>query len=179
MRVIALTGVPGTGKTAIAHHVSGVEIVDANALARQADAIEGEDEQRGAAVVDEQRLAQASQELLSSEGPLLVEGHLSHHCATDAVILLRCHPDELRRRLQQRDWSSAKIEENVMAETLDALVPEIQTRPAAELDTTDREAADLAKRVEELFTGETLEADWLDPLGTADWTHTITGGDEG
>lgn len=178
MRVIALTGVPGTGKTTIASHLDDVEVVDANDLARQVDALEGQDEQRGVAVVDEARLAERAREALP-DGPVVVEGHLAHHCDPDIVILLRCHPDELERRLQERGWSRAKVDENVMAETLDALVPEIHVEPAREVDTTDVEPAALADRIKGLFTGDPLNQDWLQPLGTADWTPTLVGEDDG
>lgn len=176
MRVIALTGVPGTGKTTIANHLDDVAVVDANDLAHEVDAVEGRDDQRDAEIVDEQRLAERALEALP-EGPVLVEGHLAHHCDPDLVLLLRCHPDELRDRLAERGWSKAKVEENVMAEALDALVPEIHAEPAREVDTTGEDPETLAARIRGLFTGDPLNRDWLDPIGQADWTATIAGED--
>jgi len=178
VRIVALTGVPGTGKTTIASALpDGITVVDARSVARELDAIEGEDARRGAQIVDESRLAEQAREVLPVDGPTLVEGVLAHHCAPHAVILLRCHPTELGRRLAKRDWDEAKLEENVMAETLDALVPEIVADRAREVDTTDADVAEIANRIAGLFTGKDLNADWNDPLGTADWSDTLLGAD--
>jgi adenylate kinase len=174
LRVIALTGVPGTGKTTLADHVDDVSVLGANDLAREVDALGGHDDDRQAEIVDEAALAEGATDAYP-EGPVLVEGHLAHHCPADLVVLLRCHPDELRDRLATKGWSEAKIEENAMAETLDALVPEIEQRPAGELDTTDTEPARLAQTIEALFEDGGPEA-VLDPLGTTDWTPTLEEG---
>lgn len=170
--MLALTGVPGTGKTTVGDHLEDLTVVSANELARQVGAVEGEDEARGAEIVDERTLAERAPEALP-EGSVVVEGHLAHHCPADLVVLLRCHPDELRRRLQAKGWPEAKVRENVMAETLDALVAEIEREPAREIDTTDRSPAEVADIIRGLFKGEALEADGLDPMGTVDWTDTL------
>jgi adenylate kinase len=170
-RVVALTGVPGTGKTAAAAHLDDdLPVVAARELAERADAVEGRDEERDADVVDHARLAERAREVLP-DGPVLVEGVLAHHADPDGVVLLRCHPDELRARLEGRDWPPQKVDENVMAETLDALVPEVDADPAWEIDTTDRTAEDVADEVRRLLDGE-AEAP---PPGTVDWTDTLVG----
>lgn len=175
MRVLALTGVPGTGKTAIAHELADdVTVLPANDLAAEVDAIEGTDATRSAEVVDEARLAERARDALPG-GRVLVEGHLAHHCDPDGVVLLRCHPDELRERLAERDWPPAKIDENAMAETLDALVPEIEP-PARELVTTDRTVDEAAAIVRSVLEEGSLDVDGLQPLGTADWTDTLAAG---
>ncbi len=172
MRVIGLTGVPGTGKTTTAARLSEeIAVVDANELAGQVDAIDGEDEDRQSALVDEARLADRARDALP-EGPVVVEGHLAHHCSPDAVVLLRCHPEELRDRLAGRGWPEAKVEENVMAETLDALVPEIHA-PARELDTTDIDPRDAARTLATVLEEQDLDVAGLESLGTADWTDTL------
>lgn len=170
--MVALTGVPGTGKTTVARHLADAfTVVEARRLAEEAGAVEGRDEARDADVVDHERLRQSAREHLP-EGRVLVEGVLAHHCDPDAVVLLRCHPDPLRERLAARDWPQAKVDENVMAETLDALVPEIHVELAWELDTTDRDPQAVAEAVRALVDG----AREGPPLGTADWTDTLTEG---
>ena len=173
MRVLALTGTPGTGKTTVARGLADeVTVVDANDLAERVDAVDDHDEARDAALVDEHRLEQRARQALPDEGRVLVEGLLAHRCDPDAVVLLRCHPDELGARLADRNWPQAKVEENVMAETLDALVPEIEA-PARELDTTDRSPADVHAIVDSVLAEGSLDRPELDPLGTADWTDTL------
>lgn len=175
MRVIGLTGVPGTGKTATAASLGDeVAVVDANEVAAAVDAIEGEDPDRGAQIVDQHRLTERARDALP-EGRVLVEGHLAHHCDPDAIVLLRCHPDELRARLAERAWPEAKVRENVMAETLDALVPEVQEtgRPARELDTTALEPSEVARVVLDVFETGSMDVDALEEPGTVDWTDTL------
>ncbi len=172
--VIALTGTPGTGKTTISEHLEPpITVTSANRLAEETSATSGTDEERDARIVDEVKLHDHARDHLPSP-PVLIEGHLAHHCSPDAVILLRCHPDELKRRLSARGWPPAKIDENVMAETLDALVPEIETHPAWEVDTTNTKPTIVRDGIKSLFDGTLHEI--LEPLGTADWTGTLTGG---
>lgn len=172
--VVALTGVPGTGKTTVARELDPrLSTVQARALAERVDAIEGRDEARGADVVDHERLAARAREALP-QGPVLVEGVLAHHCDPDVVVVLRCDPDVLEQRLASRDWPAAKVEENVMAETLDAIAAEVHIEPAWEIDTTAREPAETAAIVEALADGEPAP-EGADPLGTADWTDRLVG----
>jgi len=49
-----------------------------------------------------------------------VEGHLSYYFEeADLVIVLRAHPTILRKRLQDKGFNDAKIQENIEAEALD------------------------------------------------------------
>lgn len=174
MLVIALTGVPGTGKTTVAEHLDDVlTVVSANELADRVDAIAGYDEEREATIVDEKALRERAREGLPDE-EILVEGALSHHCDPAVVLVLRCHPDHLRERLADRGWTNAKIEENVMAETLDAIPQDVHAEDAWEIDTTDRTPSEIAQRIQAYLDGRPAE-DIFDPLGTADWTGTLEG----
>lgn len=175
MPVLALTGVPGTGKTTVAQALDDrFTIVDAGELARTVDAVEGPDEARGADIVDEALLADRARGHLP-DGDVIVEGVLAHHADPDAVVLLRCHPTELGRRLAERGWPEAKVEENVMAETLDALVHEITTDPAWEIDTTHLDPVTVASYIEALMNGDTVEDDAVAVPGTVDWTDSLLG----
>ncbi|MDX1611579.1 MAG: adenylate kinase family protein [Candidatus Thermoplasmatota archaeon] len=175
MATYALTGVPGTGKTTVAALLAETfEVLEANELAEELGAIVGEDEERGASIVDE--------DVLSTEAPhaldgrqVLVEGGLAHFFAPDAVVVLRCHPDALRERLNARDWPEAKVEENVMAETLDAITSEVAAEVAWEIDTTETPPEEVARLTAALFKGETVTHPAVHPLGGVDWTATLMG----
>ena len=50
---------------------------------------------------------------------LIFEGHVTHLLdGADKVIVLRIHPDVLESRLRERNYSEAKIRENLEAEAL-------------------------------------------------------------
>ena len=34
--------------------------------------------------------------------PLIIDGHLSHHLPSDAVVVLRCSPDILKKNVKER-----------------------------------------------------------------------------
>lgn len=178
-RIVALTGTPGTGKTTIAQELSSrVTVVEAGRLATELDAIAERDHERGSDVVDEEILEQHARARLPAEGPVLVEGVLAHYCDPDAVVVLRCHPTVLRKRLSDRGWPPAKIDENVLAETLDAIVAELDDQPAWELDTTTLTPEEAAARIVGLFIDEALDPSTLQPVGTVDWTSTLMEGGE-
>lgn len=137
---VALTGVPGTGKTTLAAALAGrARVVHLNDAAREAGLLSERDEARGSFVVDMDDLAEAVNALLRGEArPVLIEGHFAHEMDVDAVVLLRCDPLVLVDRLRQRGWSEAKVRENVEAEALDVLAQEVLDTglPAREVDVT-------------------------------------------
>ena len=48
----------------------------------------------------------------------LIDGHLAHHVPVDALVVVRCHPNELRKRLIQRGYSAEKVQANVEVEMM-------------------------------------------------------------
>jgi len=119
---VALTGTPGTGKTAISMMLSeryGVRIIDLNGVIRTHAYYAGWDSDRGCLIVD---LTALKAHLFPDD--VLLEGHLSHHLAVDRVIVLRTNPVVLRRRLHQKGFSNEKVDENVQAEILDVVLTE-------------------------------------------------------
>lgn len=97
---MALTGTPGTGKTTVAELVDAdLDVVHLNDLVEEADLHVGRDDERGSLVAD----LEAIEAHLADRDDVLVESHLSHHLRVDRVVVLRCHPRELRERLMARD----------------------------------------------------------------------------
>lgn len=148
---IALTGVPGTGKTTLAAFLAErCRIVHLNDLARDAGLLSEKDEARGAYLVDMDDLAdRLNAELDGETGPVIVEGHFAHEMDVDAVVLLRCDPLVLLPRLEARGWSEEKVRENVEAEALDVLAQEVLDTelPAVEIDVSTRGVEDAAAAV--------------------------------
>ena len=92
-KTAALTGTPGTGKSAIASILSGngwtgIELSD---LAQGSGAVVGRDEERQTDEVDVDLLEKAlteRQPVIEGQQVLLV-GHLAHHMPCDDVVVLR------------------------------------------------------------------------------------------
>lgn len=164
MSRIALTGTPGTGKTTVSNLVAdelGIEVVHLNDAIREADLFTERDVERDSLVADIDAVEAwlAEREATGgddSEGDTLVESHLSHLLDVERVIVLRCHPDNLKPRLRERGESEASIAENAESEALDVILAEAVERHGMdsvwEIDTTDRSpeavASDVAAAIE-------------------------------
>ena len=119
MTAVFITGTPCTGKTTLASKLNG-RLIKINDLAINHDFVLGIDENKGYKVIDIDKLSAYVDELIKDCDELLsFEGHLSHLCdGADKVIVLRVDPDILKTRLEARDYSDAKIRENLEAEAL-------------------------------------------------------------
>jgi len=149
---IALTGVPGTGKTSIADELEkrGYKIIRINDIAN--DFTIGYDEERQSKIVDEDALDEYIKEI-KEDGILFIEGHLSHLLNVDAVIILRCNPEELEKRLKEKKWNERKIKENLEAEALDIILDRAleKHKKIWEIDTTKKSIDEIADEIEKII----------------------------
>ncbi|MCD6573237.1 MAG: adenylate kinase family protein [Thermoplasmata archaeon] len=149
---IALTGTPGTGKTSIADELEkrGYKIIRINDIAN--DFTIGYDEERQSKIVDEDALDEYIKEI-KEDGILFIEGHLSHLLNVDAVIILRCNPEELEKRLKEKKWNERKIKENLEAEALDIILDRAleKHKKIWEIDTTKKSIDEIADEIEKII----------------------------
>ncbi len=162
--MIALTGTPGTGKSAVAEILKrkGYRVISVTELARLHDCIL--DESGEEVVVDVEKLSK-----FRFDG--VVEGHLSHLLSPDLAIVLRCNPLVLKKRLSGRGWSEEKVMENVEAELLDVILVEAleECSEVCEVDTTNLSVEEVAEIAEKIIVGEREsykpgKIDWLSVL---------------
>ena len=113
IRSIGVIGTPGCGKTTLCESL-GLPVINLDDYAKSHGCL-GEIDSDGSAPLDVERLADLWQQPTTLT---LVDSHLAHHMPVDALIVLRCHPEELRKRLESRNYTSKKVQENVEVEML-------------------------------------------------------------
>jgi adenylate kinase len=159
-----ITGTPGTGKTMVADELARRGNAVIHLITTIGPYVTGIDEERDTQIIDVERWAAGFRKI---DG--FVEGHLAHMLACDRIVVLRCRPDELRKRLQERKYLKEKIDENAEAEALDVCLIETVERYAPsqilELDTTGRDASYSASQIELFARGMIPSA-----FGSIDWS---------
>ena len=138
MSPLALTGTPGTGKTTLARLLDRPVV----ALCDYYEVCSDGRDDGGEWQIDLTRMAAAVARDAVSEA--VIEGHLSHRLGLcETVVVLRCHPDELRERLAGRGYAEAKLRENLEAEALGIITTEALEAGTEihELDTTGQQPA--------------------------------------
>ena len=169
--IFAITGSPGTGKTTLSAQFSAdrFDCFTVEQIATQLGCLYSQD---GDVLVPTNLLSNWK---YSGEKIAIIEGHLSHYCTVDALIVLRCHPHELERRLSRRDgYDAAKIQNNTEWEMVSGvwseLIEQCPDLPILELDMT--KGGDEMKSIETFlsnYAGKktvqesiTLAIDWLE-----------------
>ena len=159
-----ITGTPGTGKSLVGTELSRRGHTVVHLTATVGPYVIGDDEERDSQIIGVDRWAA---EFVPVDG--FVEGHIAHLLPCDRIVVLRCRPDELKKRLARRKYRKEKIRENADAEALDVClietVEEFSPEQILELDTTGRDAAYCADRIEQFVKGEIPSG-----FGTIDWS---------
>jgi len=164
-KAVMITGVPGTGKTTLAHALSkkpGFALLEINELAELLGLYSHTDGQDGAKVVRLAALARELSEAIKSEKKsVILEGHLGCEMKlpVQKVIVLRCDPRELRARLAARNYSAEKLSQNALSEALDYCTVQSEKHHGAqkvwEIDTTGKTPAQVQKDAEAILSGKT------------------------
>jgi adenylate kinase len=152
---VAVTGTPGTGKTTAVESLdTDLDVVHLNDVIHEEEFVVEHDEERDSAVADVEAVA----DYLDGRDDVLFESHLAHHFDADRVVVLRCHPGELERRLTDRGEPAAKAEENAESEALDVILSEAVERHGEErvyeVDATEMDPGEVAAAIEAVAAGE-------------------------
>lgn len=151
---VTVTGTPGTGKTSATQYLEGDhEVLHLNGIIEREGLYTERDEERNSLVVD---MGALREYVGDRQG--IVESHLAHHLPADRVVVLRCEPTDLERRLRERGESASKAEENRESEELDLILSEAVAEHGLdavyEIDTTKREPEEVASEIEDVVAGE-------------------------
>ena len=145
---VALTGTPGTGKSTVARRLpQDLHAIELRDLALRLKA--GRRRGRGSVEVDLPLLRRRFRSYSRAVATGVLVGHLAHRLPVRYIIVLRCHPRALDRRLRRARRSAPERAMNVLSETLDiVLVEALRTGvPVREVDTTGRSPAAVAHLV--------------------------------
>ena len=126
--MIVVVGVPGVGKTVLGVRLArklGKKFTTISWIVLEKGLWRNYDWETRSFVVDEEKLV----EVLRDYREFVVETHWLNPFYTvreivELVVLVRCNPLILLRRLRRRNWPPGKIRENVEAELLGVLVEE-------------------------------------------------------
>ncbi len=173
MVLFALTGTPGTGKSTLSSELRarGYEVVDGKAFIKEHGLLGEYDAERDTYEVDLDALNDSLGSLRDADGPVVLDSHLSHFMDSRGIILLRCAPDVLARRLRARGYSEEKVRENVQAEILDEILCEASETdiPIGEIDCTSIPVGEAADIAEKIISG--VARDY--PPGGTDWSSEM------
>ena len=183
--VIFISGTPCTGKTTVAIELNDYlsdnglnsKLIKINDFAIENDLVLGEDPHKFYKVIDIDKLNDCLNgeinNFLSTDNNgsikvLIVEGHLSHLCeGADKMIVLRLNPDILQIRLEERNYTESKIQENLEAEALavcSAEAYDIYEDKTNEIDASDKSVDEIRDLIIDIVSDK-LES----PVGSIDF----------
>ena len=130
MKVIIVTGVPGTGKTLLSRKLArklDFYYLDVNRLISKHNLAENYDRKRRAKIIDPEKLNKFLIKEINfmksfadkNIKGMVIDSHLSHCLPAkyaDVCIVARCGIGELNRRLRKKGFNKNKIRENLQAE---------------------------------------------------------------
>ncbi len=132
MKIIIVSGTPGTGKTKLAMYLSkklNFLYFDINNFIIKNKLYEGYDKKRRTRIVDVKKLVKflvsEIKNFRNKKGVIkgvIIDSHLSHYLPKkyiDVCIITKCDIKLLNKRLKKRGYSKNKIQENLQSEIFD------------------------------------------------------------
>ncbi len=176
---VAITGTPGVGKTSVSKFLEdkGYCVVDLHNIINKHGFLTGFDEKRDSKIVDIEKLNDFVSKNYEKKDLVFLESHLSHCMGcVDKIILLRLHPNFLRKNLEKRGWSKEKIKENLEAEILDIILCEstelFSEENIFEIDTTDKKIEEVAETIIRIADNNFSHTKNY-KIGNIDWSEEI------
>jgi len=137
----------------------------------------GWDDERKTLIADLERVSKRIREIIKSKREtLIIEGHYAVHVVppekVHLVFILRRNPKDLKKTLENRGYSQAKINENLAAEILDVCLFDAVNicgvEKACEIDTTAKRPEEVIEEIISIIEGEKKPkvgiVDWLGML---------------
>lgn len=133
MKVIIITGTPGTGKTTLAIYLAKklkFILIKASEIIEKEKICEAYDQENDCKIIDLKKLNQALIKIIKkSKENLIIESHFSHKLPKQYVnlcLVTRTELKTLNQRLKKRGYGHKKIRDNLDAEIFDLSLIEAQ-----------------------------------------------------
>ena len=154
---ILITGTPGTGKTTLGRELalkSGLRYVNVSEFAKQQELFDGWDEKLNCHILDEDGIVDELEPQMG-EGGNVVDYHGSEFFPQrwfDVVFVLRTDNTVLYERLEARDYSAEKVQENVQCEIFQTLLEEARDSYDLEIvhELTSNVPEDMERNLEQI-----------------------------
>jgi len=169
--IISISGVGGTGKTSAAKLLAKklkYKLIELNKLAKKSKAYIGYDKKRKSYIVSVYKLKKEVKKLNKKYPNIILDGLIAHEFPSDFVIVLRCKPKVLEKRLKKKYKWPTKITENLEAETINLIGEEAMeyNENVYEIDTTNKTVRQTVKIIEKILAGKgekyrAGKIDWL------------------
>jgi len=144
---IIITGTPATGKTEISKELSKLlnyELIDVKKLINKNPQLVEKIENK--VKIIKPKLKQVLKKMLKKD--CIIETHLIEYIPkADIIIILRTNPLVLKKRLEERKYSKAKIAENLEVELIDYFTQSTKLKKVIEFDTSKGNAKSNAKKL--------------------------------
>ena len=131
MKIIVITGTPGTGKSTLAKKIKG-KLIDVTKIVKENKLCNEYDKKKQCYVMDVDILNKLLIEIIEKEKKrgtkkLIMDSHLSHYLPKKYVnlcIITKCELKILKKRLEKRKYSKEKVRENLDCEIFDICLNE-------------------------------------------------------
>lgn len=128
MKIIIISGTPGTGKTYLAKKLSkllGCQRINITEYIKEKGIFESYDSERKCYVVDVKRLEKSIKAYIKRSTKakgFIIDGHMSHFLSKKIVntaIVCKAPLRTIKKRLEQRGYHKRKVRENLDSEIFD------------------------------------------------------------
>jgi len=159
MVVIAISGCGGVGKTTTARLLAKklhYKFLRLDVLAKRKKLLLGYDEERKSWIVDMKKLKKEFAALKRKNHNMVFESLYAHEFPADFVIVLRCNPKTLEKRLKKKYSWHTKVTENLEAEMISLITYEAMKKSdkVFEIDTSSKFPKKVVDEIAKILIGK-------------------------